>query len=118
MACFFRIWKTSSFWCRDPSGKVVNLPISVQAELRKIVLHGIHLLENDVFKELDDCVTPTRSPKPDDKMALWASMWQLILIYRDLMAGLRLLMERVEQTSSDGKFSKVPNHECNSLINQ
>jgi hypothetical protein len=89
MACFFRIWSTAAFWCRDPSDKIVTLPISVQAELRNIALKGLHHLEGDILKELDDCVTPSGAPKPDDKLALWASMWQLIFIYRNLMRASR-----------------------------
>lgn len=88
MACFFRIWKTPSFWCRDPSGKVVALPISVQAQLRTIVYRGIHSMEYDILKELDMLVTSSNQPKvtTDQKLGLWACLWQLILTYRDLTA--------------------------------
>lgn len=94
MACFFRIWSTSAFWCRDPKGNIVALPMSVQAELRNIALCGLSHLEGDIFKELDDCVTPSGIPKPDEKVALWASMWQLMLMYRDLMIASRARDER------------------------
>lgn len=89
MACFFRIWSTSTFWCRDPKGNIVALPMSVQAELRNIALCGLSHLEGDIFKELDDCVTPSGIPKPEEKLPLWASMWQLMLMYRDLMMASR-----------------------------
>jgi hypothetical protein len=94
MACFFRIWSTAAFSCRDPSGKIVGLPMSVQAELRSIALRGLSLLEGDIFKELDDCVTPSGMPKPDDKLAIWACMWQLMFMYRDLMSASRARDER------------------------
>lgn len=109
MACFFRIWRTSSFWCRDPSNKIVSLPMSVQAELRNIVLQGLHRIEYDILKELDEYVTPHGSPKPQDKMAIWASMWQLILIYRDMIAAFRNTLARSEQNPNDPQTGKLPN---------
>lgn len=101
MACFFRIWKTPSFWCRDPSGKTATLPISVQAQLRTIVHRGIHSIEHDILKELDTLITPAHQPKPDDKLALWASLWQLIIIYRDLTAASKVWLSRSGQGQAD-----------------
>ena len=108
MACFFRIWKTPSFWCRDPSGKTTALPISVQAQLRTIVQRGIHSFEHDILKELDSLITPSHQPKPDDKLALWACLWQLMIIYRDLTAASEVWLARHDRRPNEplaGKYS-------------
>jgi hypothetical protein len=87
MGCFYRIWKTSSFGCRDPSGRVSVLPISVQAQLRHIAMKAIHSIEGDILRQLDNLTTPAHQPKHDDRLALWAGLWQLMLFYRDLTAS-------------------------------
>ncbi|CAG9938328.1 unnamed protein product [Clonostachys rosea f. rosea IK726] len=101
MACFFRIWKSSSFLCRDPSGKIANLPLSVQAELRTIARNALHRIEHDILKDLDECLTPSRSPKPDDKLALWAALWQLLFMYRELTWSVTTMMARHGQGLAD-----------------
>ncbi|KAF4581072.1 hypothetical protein GQ602_007209 [Ophiocordyceps camponoti-floridani] len=83
--CFFRIWKTSSFSCRDPTNKMANLPLSVQARLRSIARGALKSYEYKVLKALDECLGQHSQPKPSERMAIWASLWQLILMYRDLL---------------------------------
>ncbi|PFH59360.1 hypothetical protein XA68_12468 [Ophiocordyceps unilateralis] len=85
MNCFFRIWRTSSFSCRDPTNKMANLPLSVQARLRNIARKALKSYEYEVLKALDDCLGQHAQQKPSDRMAVWASLWQLILMYRDLL---------------------------------
>lgn len=101
MNCFFKIWKTASFWCRDPANNIVTLPLSVQAQLRKIARKGLDSLEHDVLKELDDCLTQQGPSKPQERMAIWASMWQLILMYGDLLSSFKTHLLRLSQDSSE-----------------
>ncbi|KAF7562176.1 hypothetical protein G7046_g1963 [Stylonectria norvegica] len=101
MNCFFRIWRTHSFWCRDPTNKLVNLPLSVQAELRLIARKALESLEHDVLKHLDDCLAQQGPLKPQEKMAIWASMWQLILMYRDLLAAFKIHISRIQGVSNE-----------------
>lgn len=115
MSCFFRIWKTSSFWCRDPSNNIVGLPLSVQAHLRKIALKGLHYLEGDVLKELDEILTQQVSPKSDGRIAVWASMWQLILMYRDLIVAFRSFLDR-SQADSNSRRPSLDEQEVGLLI--
>ncbi len=89
MNCFFRIWRMSSFWCRDPANHIVTLPLSVQARLRKIAREALKLLEYKVLKSLDDCLGQHSQPQPQERMAIWACLWQLILMYRDLMGAFK-----------------------------
>ena len=87
MNCFFRILKTTTFWCRDPANNVVALPLSVTAQLRNLARKAFRSLEHDVLKDLDDCIAQQRPPKPEERLAVWASSWQLILIYRELIGA-------------------------------
>ncbi|KAH7329074.1 hypothetical protein B0I35DRAFT_473712 [Stachybotrys elegans] len=93
--CFFRIWRTSSFWCLDPSDKLVMLPLSIQAQLRNIARSALNLVEYDVLKELDELLSQQGSSKAQEKLRaqekgpVWASLWQVILIYRDLIVAFR-----------------------------
>ncbi|KAG5987796.1 hypothetical protein E4U43_004935, partial [Claviceps pusilla] len=71
MNCFFRIWKMPYFMCIDPSKKLVPLPISVQAQLRRFARKALDRLEHDVFKMLDDCLGQQGSPKAEERVAFW-----------------------------------------------
>ncbi|UNI14947.1 hypothetical protein JDV02_001524 [Purpureocillium takamizusanense] len=94
MNCFFRIWRMPSFWCRDPANHIVTLPLSVQARLRKIAREALKLLEYKVLKSLDDCLGQHSQPQPQERMAIWACLWQLILMYRDLMGAFKAQIAR------------------------
>ncbi|KOS16899.1 hypothetical protein ESCO_004741 [Escovopsis weberi] len=101
MNCFFRILKTPSFWCLDPTNKLTNLPLSVQAQLRNIARKGLYSLEHDILKELDDCLTQQGPPKAQERMAVWASMWQLILMYRELAADFKNHISRLQNENRE-----------------
>jgi hypothetical protein len=53
--------------------------------------------EHDILKLLEDVLAQQDSLKAQEKMAVWASLWQLILMYRDLVMA------------HDGYFSRNPN---------
>ncbi|KAJ6782912.1 hypothetical protein PWT90_10489 [Aphanocladium album] len=93
--CFFRILKTDSFWCRDPTNKFVSLPLSVQARLRNIARQSVRFIEHDILKELDEILAQQGSTKSDERLAIWASLWQLILIYRETLASFKKHMSRL-----------------------
>ncbi|KAG6171631.1 hypothetical protein E4U27_007140 [Claviceps purpurea] len=104
MNCFFRIWKKPSFMCIDPSNNLAPLPVSVQAQLRRIAKKALDRLEYDVLKILDDCLTQQGSPKPEERVAIWASLWQLMLMYRELLIAYKSHLGRMTQgpSSPDG----------------
>lgn len=99
--CFFRIWKTDAFWCRDPTNKFVSLPLSVQARLRNIARQGARFIEHDILRELDEILAQQGATKPDERLAIWASLWQLILIYRETLAAFKKHMGRVAKESDE-----------------
>ena len=108
MSCFFRIWRMGSFWCRDPSGNIAQLPLSVQAQLRSFSRKALDSCEHDVMKLLDDCLSQHGSPKTEERLAIWASLWQLLLMYRDLFVGYKMhvgyLMQDPAEPSASGKL--------------
>jgi hypothetical protein len=106
MNCFFRLWQTSGFWCRDPSNKIVKLPVSVQAQLRKIAYRALYSLEHDVLKELDECLTQQGPPKLEERLAIWASMWQLLLMYRDLIIAFHGHLANLKSIAQETQFRK------------
>lgn len=106
MSCYFRILKAPTLWCQDPSGKVSSLPASVQAQLRSIARLLIRGIERNVFKALDNLTTPTSQPKPEERLALWACLWQLILMYRELTAAFGIWSSCSEQNQVDLQPSK------------
>ncbi|PHH68411.1 hypothetical protein CDD83_6120 [Cordyceps sp. RAO-2017] len=93
MGCFFRIWKMSSFSCRDPTNRMANLPLSVQARLRNIAREALKSLEYRVLKALDECLGQHTQPQPPERMAVWASLWRLMLMYRDLLIAFEAKVE-------------------------
>jgi hypothetical protein len=101
MNCFFKIWKASAFRCRDPNSNIAVLPLSVQAQLRNIARHALVSLEHDILKELDDCVTQQGNPKPQERLAIWVSMWQLILMYREILLAFDSHVAHLERSSRD-----------------
>ena len=94
----------SSFWCRDPANHIVNLPLSVQARLRNIAREALKLFEYKVLKSLDDCLSQHTQPQPQEKMAIWASLWQLILMYRDLLTAFKAQITRINRASEESDY--------------
>lgn len=109
MSCFFMIWRMPSFWCRDPTNRIANLPLSVQARLRNIAREALKSLEYKVLKSLDECLGQHSQPRPDEKMAVWASLWQLILMYRDLLTACKAKVARLtregDEDVHDGRWT-------------
>ncbi|RFU73489.1 hypothetical protein TARUN_8774 [Trichoderma arundinaceum] len=101
MNCFFRIWKARSFWCLDPTNKLTTLPLSVQAQLRNIARRAIYSLEHDILKEMDEVIAQQGPPKTQERIAIWASMWLLILMYRELLQGFKGHIGRLAGSKSE-----------------
>ncbi|KAJ3470857.1 hypothetical protein MRS44_000956 [Fusarium solani] len=85
MNCFFRIWKAPPFTCCSSSNKFSHVPFTVQAELRRIAWKALVSHEHDILKLLEECLAQQEPLKPRERMAVWASLWQLMLMYRELV---------------------------------
>lgn len=83
--------------------------MSVQAQLRNIARRAIYSLEHDILKEMDDTIAQQGIPQPQERIAIWASMWQLILMYRDILQGFKAHIGRLatskSESSQSSKFS-------------
>lgn len=93
MRCWYFIWQTSKLYAYthggapDPGGhsdKHSRLPPTALWELRKMTAEGLIACEKEILLELDEM-------SPDGarliELPLWACIWQMILIYRRLVAG-------------------------------
>lgn len=89
----FKIWMTqhsshnNGIYYRGDKrkGAVDRLPYSVHEELRHIAKKAMESLERDILGDLDACMTQSRAVKPYQKPLLWACLWQMIFVYRQLL---------------------------------
>lgn len=87
MRCWYLVWQTSQLYVY-PSHS--TLPRTALWELKKMAVEELIACEKEVLLELDDL-------PPDGarliELPLWACVWQMILIYRQLFAGLSTLAQ-------------------------
>jgi hypothetical protein len=84
MNCMYRIWSSRTLYVRDHD-RARPLPLPIDAELRQFARRAMQLLELDILKELDKCLNQQKVLIADERLALWAGMWQLLHIYGDLL---------------------------------
>lgn len=101
MSCFYRIWKMQTFCCLDPSNNMAALPSSAAAEMRQIAISALRSLEHDVLKELDACVAQQGTLKANERFVVWACMWQLMFLYRELVIAFEAYMNRIANARSE-----------------
>lgn len=91
MRSWYSIWQTSQLYVYTDGGAPdennnshSRLPPTALWELRKIVTEALIECEKEVLMELDEL-------SPDEaqilSLPLWACIWQMIFIYRQLFAG-------------------------------
>ncbi|TDZ53066.1 hypothetical protein CTRI78_v007219 [Colletotrichum trifolii] len=81
----YKIYHAPGFFFADKHGNgVVELPLPAQAEMRGVARAALESAERDMLAELDKCL---KTPKvvDKDKPAVWAALWQLMFVYRDLL---------------------------------
>ncbi|KAK2610483.1 hypothetical protein N8I77_003910 [Diaporthe amygdali] len=91
MRCWYRIWQTSALYYQadgggSATGNNIHQPMPVAAlfELKKIAANALIACEKHILSELDEW------PPGVDRLTelpLWACLWQMILIYKQLVAG-------------------------------
>ncbi|KAK1513158.1 hypothetical protein CTAM01_00554 [Colletotrichum tamarilloi] len=86
MKCMYKICCQDDFiFIREDTGAVERLPLPAKAELRVIARMALEAAERDTLNALDNLkAAATRVPE-QDLPALWATLWQLMFIYRDLL---------------------------------
>lgn len=71
-------------FCRIPDSPHAHaLPAMIGAELRQIVRKALESLERDILAQLDKFLKPSGIPSKD-RAPMWAGLWQLIFVLRDL----------------------------------
>ncbi|KAL2756789.1 hypothetical protein ACRALDRAFT_1080905 [Sodiomyces alcalophilus JCM 7366] len=85
MRCMYRIWRAGTlFWQHRQSPHYLPLPPLIQAELRQIVRQALESSERDILSDLDKFLKPS-GISVNDRAPLWAGLWQLIFIFKDLV---------------------------------
>ncbi|KAK2006705.1 hypothetical protein LZ32DRAFT_543414 [Colletotrichum eremochloae] len=69
---------------RENTNAVEPLPLLVKAEFRAIARMALEQFEESALRALDKYLAPKKIPECEVP-ALWASLWQLLFIYRDLL---------------------------------
>jgi hypothetical protein len=104
----YQIWKTKTFIQRRFDGRII--PDTeyelIPEQLRDIAFDRIVSLERDIQMEMDRTLTQ-QSLKEEVKLPVYASVWQLILIYRELLTSISLQLSLDLMGSSPGKDSCV-----------
>lgn len=93
MRCWYLIWQTSKLYTFSRGGAPVGgghpncqsqLSPTVILELKKIATEALIACEKEILLELDEL-------SPDGarliELPLWACIWQMILIYRQMVSG-------------------------------
>ncbi|POS73681.1 hypothetical protein DHEL01_v207924 [Diaporthe helianthi] len=93
MRCWYLIWQTSKMYAHthrgapDPDGRneeLSRLPPTALWELRKITTEGLIACEKEILLGLDEL---SQDGARLIELPLWACMWQMILIYRRVVAA-------------------------------
>jgi hypothetical protein len=88
--CMYQIWSHPQFYYRKHGdGKVHDLPLSIQAALKNTARSAMRSYEHDILKDLDQYVFQTPI-KREDRLSVWASFWQVILINDDILRRIQL----------------------------
>lgn len=93
MRCWYMIWQTSKLYAHAHGGasnasghanSCFELPRMALWELKKMASNALIACEKEILLELDEL-------SPNDarliELPLWACIWQMVLIYRQLVAG-------------------------------
>ncbi|EFQ29401.1 uncharacterized protein GLRG_04545 [Colletotrichum graminicola M1.001] len=85
MKVMYKICCEENFnFIREGTNAIEPLPLPVKAELRNIARGALAHFEKSALGALDKYLAPKKVPACEVP-ALWASLWQLLFIYRDLL---------------------------------
>ncbi|KAI1503234.1 hypothetical protein F5X99DRAFT_417405 [Biscogniauxia marginata] len=78
MRCWYRVWRQKRFFCQAYPGSLEELPGSVRQGLKNIARSRMKGLEPQILEFFE------KTAKPSQRLLIWASMMQMILLYRDM----------------------------------
>ena len=104
MRCWHKIWQCPTLWSSTQSSQQAKkLSDVAHLQLKTLAKNRLIFLERQVFEKLDSLLQV--GLKPLD-VPIWASFWQLILLYRDLLAlHRRLIQEETQYILHTNPFS-------------
>ncbi|KAI8218244.1 hypothetical protein K4K53_008853 [Colletotrichum sp. SAR 10_77] len=87
--CMYMIYRSRTLYFFQ-ANKVQELPGPAHAEIRGVARSALESSERDLLAELDKFFK-TQKQKLDDKERpiVWAALWQLMLVYRDLLRNMK-----------------------------
>ncbi|KAJ0313869.1 hypothetical protein COL5a_007191 [Colletotrichum fioriniae] len=78
------------YFIRSGEVRISELSLPAQAEIRSIARSVIESSERDILADLDRYLKPTKSKMDNhERPAVWAALWQLMFIYRDLLRNVK-----------------------------
>lgn len=103
MRCLYKIWRQRELLFQRGSDTPTRLPRLLHAGIGNIVKSTMKGLESDILSTLNKTLSNNTGVKPQESLPLWASMMQMILIYRDLHAF--TAFTESARTSRPGEYS-------------
>ncbi|KAJ0340234.1 hypothetical protein COL922a_003668 [Colletotrichum nupharicola] len=87
--CMYKIYRSRTLYFFQ-ANKPQELPGPAHAEIRGVARSALESSERDLLAELDKFFK-TQKQKLDDKERpiVWAALWQLMLVYRDLLRNMK-----------------------------
>ncbi|KAK0734007.1 hypothetical protein B0T26DRAFT_632329 [Lasiosphaeria miniovina] len=113
MMQMWKIWSSGPFVIRqvldNGNGKPTSMGFqSIQNHLRRHAEQAMSSLERHILGDIDGYLSSTESGKEDTSLssvlqvAMWVSLWQIILIYRESLGS---MSPRQQTLGSDGQFT-------------
>ncbi|OHE93630.1 hypothetical protein CORC01_11033 [Colletotrichum orchidophilum] len=84
----YKVYRTPNFYfAPSNNGPVTELSFSAQAQIRGVAKYALEASERDVLAELDKYLKS--KIENHERPAVWAALWQMMLVYRDLLKNIR-----------------------------
>lgn len=89
LACLWNIWNHGHVRefnedALEGNEQPLNLPL--ENDFKNAIMQILLRYERGVLQQLDEISNQAHRIQSRDKLALWASLWQIILVYRELLA--------------------------------
>jgi hypothetical protein len=83
----FELWNTHTIYCHENGKPQGELPKSVHNELKRICNNAMRSEERHIQNLLDARIKQHHLSKNVQLPLVWACLWQLLLMYRQILVG-------------------------------
>ncbi|KAI0136297.1 hypothetical protein BJ170DRAFT_710262 [Xylariales sp. AK1849] len=83
MKCLYKIWRQKQFYRQISPRMMQEIPKALCDEIRDMVSRKLMRLERDILADLEAFSKP-KTIQVAERLPVWASMMQLLLIYREI----------------------------------